>query len=417
MRPLALAFFLTTAAAAQTITPTSITFTTGVNTFPTPALLALSGLHTGQPYTEPDIQAAMSRMADSGLFADIHFVTKGTALEFDVIAQTRDRMRSVAFTNFPWYTAPELIAAIEKQQPLFTGTVPIDGDFSQSVATTLEAILKQNQSITAQVKSIGGAGGGLNYSIATPPVMVGKLLIQDARLDSAPSLIDVESRFADVPYVTSTSEEALRSNLSAAYLNLGYLDEKVDPVTHASPRVAATRILVDLTGTAHPGERYKVTRLDLPHPPANISQRELDQSVALKIGEPTSAVLVLSAQARLDLTFQNHGYLESHTTVEATKDAAAHTVAYTFNTTPGGVYKMRSLVFAASMNSQQQSILTQAWKLPRGTTYDGNIAASSYHQPATLLVCGGPLVLAELIPDKNTHEVDVNLSCSANVHP
>lgn len=422
MRSLLLALLFTIAAAApaprcQTIAPTTITFT-GAPTLPEPDLLALSGLHPGQSLTQPDIEAAMNRMADTGLFSDIRFKTEGpTVLHFELVPQEKSHMRRIAFTNLPWYTGPELLAALHTQLPLFTGMVPVEGDLSRRVATALEAILKQRQSLTATVKSIGSPGGTLNYSIANPPVMVGKLLIQDARFESAPSLIDVESRFADVPYTTGTSEDALRSNLADAYLNLGYLDQQVDPITHAVPRLAPTRILVDLTGAAHPGERYKITQLELPKPLGAVTQAELDKSVALKVGEPTSAILVKSAEVRLDFVFENHGYLDAATVVESAKDSAAHTIAYKFVTTPGTVYKMRSLVFAAAMSSQQQSILTQAWKLPRGTTYDGNIAASSYHQPATLLVCGGPLVLATLVPDKATHEVDVNLSCSANLHP
>ena len=417
MRPLALALLLALPATAQTITPKTITFT-GAPNLPQPDLLALSGIHPGDSLTQPAIEAAMNRMADTGLFADIQFKTEGpTTLHFVLTPQDTAHMRSIAFTNFPWYAESDLLAALHKQQPLFNGMVPIDGDLKDRITAALEAILKQNQSLTATVRPIANPGGGLNYGITSPPVVVGKLLLQDAKLDSAPSLIDVGSRFADAPYLTGISEESLRKNLSDAYLDLGYLDQTVDPIAHATPRIASTEVLVDLTGAAHTGQQYIITSLTLPKPTGSVTQAELDRAVSLKQGKPTSVTLVKVTQSALEFAYVNKGFLDAVTTVEPAKNSTAHTVAYTYSTAPGAVYKMRNLVFAASMTSQQQSVLTQAWKLSKGSPYDGDLAAESYHQPKTLLVCGGPLVLATLIPDHATHEVDVNLACSANQHP
>lgn len=416
MRPVLLAFLLAAPLAAQTVVPRTITFS-GAPALPQPDLLTLSGLHPGDTLTQPQIEAAMNRMADTGLFADIHFSTSPGALAFQLVPQDAAHMRAVAYTNVPWYTQPELNAALQKQLPLFSGRVPVEGDMKDRVAAALEAVLKQNQSIDATVKAIGDPSGALNYSIVAPPVMVGKLLIAGALLDSAPTLIDVQSRFADAPYVTSTSEDALRKNLADAYLDLGYLDQQVDQPAHAVPRIGKQQISVDLTGTAHPGQRYNVTRLDLPPAIGSITRPELDKAVALKVGQPTSVLLVKSAQARLEYVFQDHGYLDAATTVQPAKDSAAHTIAYTFSTVPGEIYKMRNLVFSAPLSAQQQSILSQAWKLSKGSPYSGSIAAESLHASKVQLVCGGPLVLASLIPDKATHEVDVNLSCSQNQHP
>ncbi len=411
MRKLLLLLLLATPLAAQTIAPSTIIFT-GASNLPSPALLALSGLHPGATLTQPDIEAAMNRMADTGLFSAIRFTTTPGTLHFELTPQDATHMRPVAFTNFPWYTAPQLLAALHAQQPLFNGTVPIEGDFAAQVATALQAILKQNQSLDVKVSSIGHLDGTLDYSITSPPVVVGQLLVEDARFDSAPALADIRTRVAGQPYVTGISEEALRKNLADAYLDLGYLDQRIDPLAHAAPRTGSSAILVDLTGTAHPGEQYKVSRLELPKPTGAVSEAEIDRAILLKPGSPTSVTLVKSAQAQLDLAFQNRGYLDAATTVTAAQDSAAHTIAYTFATAPGYLYTMRHLVFAAAISAQQQSILTQSWKLAQGATYDGNTAAAGLHQPAVLALCGGPRIEATLIPDQATHEVDVNLTCS-----
>ena len=347
MRLPALALLLAAPLAAQTVAPRTITFT-GAPNLPADALLTLSGLHPGTTLTQPDIEAAMNRMADTGLFADIRFTTTPAALAFTLTPQDAAHMRPVAFTNFPWYTTQQLTEALHQQLPLFTGNVPVEGDLAQRAATALEAILQQNQSLKATIQFLPGPGG-LDYFIATPPITVGKLLIDDARLDSAPSLIDVQSRFAEAIYLTGVSEQALRQNLSDAYLDLGYLDQHVDPITHAAPRRGNTRVLVDLTGTAHPGEQYKVSQLTLPPPTGTVTQAELDQSTALKVGAPTSVTYVTAALAHLDFTFVNHGYLDAATTVVPTKNSQAHTIAYAFHTSPGPVYTMRSLVFATAL--------------------------------------------------------------------
>jgi outer membrane protein assembly factor BamA len=410
MRPI-LSFLLLAAASAsaQTLTPRTIAFD-GAPQYAPADLLALSGLSPGKVVSKEDIETAMHHLDDSGLFSGIQYTTGNFVLRFQLEPTAADHMRRVAYTNFAWYTNAELNAAIHSKLPLFTGVVPIDGDMAGKVTLALEAILK-NRGIDATVKSIGSSGGTLDFGITSPRVVVGNLLVEDARLDSDASLTAVSSRVAGSDYVEGISAEALRKSLSDAYLDLGFLDETVGPIGHAIPRIERDRIAIDLTGTAKLGQQYKVSRLVEPGPSGGVTAKELDSAMQLKTGAIASRIELLSTVSRLQRAFTNHGFLDATTTVEPTKDGATHTIAYTFTTVPGELYRMRKLGFGAGTTSTQQSQLTQSWKLAKGAVYEAVLVGRTVGVSPASTMCGGKPVSVGLLPDKATHEVDINLGC------
>ena len=396
-------------ASAQTLTPKTIVFD-GAPQYAPADLLALSGLSPGKVISKEDIETAMHHLDDSGLFAAIQYTTGDFVLRFQLEPTAADHMRRVAFTNFAWYTTAELNAAIHSKLPLFTGVVPIDGDMSGKVTLALEAILK-NRGIDATVKSIGSSGGALDFGITSPRVVVGNLLVEDARLGSDPSLTAVSSRVAGSDYVEGISGEALRKNLSDAYLDLGFLDETVGPISHAIPRIERDRIAVDLTGTAKLGQQYKVSRLVEPGPSGGVTANELDGAMQLRTGAIASRIELLSTVLRLQRAFTNHGFLDATITVEPSKDESSHMIAYTFMDVPGELYRMRKLGFGAGTTSAQQSQLTQSWKLAKGAAYEAVLIARSVGVSPANTMCSGKPVSVELLPDRATHEVDINLAC------
>jgi outer membrane protein assembly factor BamA len=418
MRRLALALllFCTAALTAQSIVAKNILFT-GAPQYQPAELLKLSGLTPGARLTQPEIEAAMNKLDSSGLFAGIEFKTSGDTLTFLLEPRAKTQSEQAIYGNFVWYTPEQLNALVHDRVPLFNGTVPADGELAQQVQHALEAILKEQHGIDATVTSRGIAGGRIEYSITTPKVVVGELHIANVDFASDPQLTYVQAGISGSEYLNGITAKQVQGNVGAALEELGYLDQTVGPITLAEPKADRLRIVVDLNGTAVPGAKYTVSRVTFPEPLGTVSAKDFESEHAVKAGGPPAPSLVSNTVFGVRNAFHSHGFLDAAVAVTQQKDAGAHTIAFTFKAEPGQLYHMRSLVFAGNMTAQQQSILAQNWKLPKGAVYEERIADQSLEAKSVALVCGGPVVVKKLAPDKQTHEVDVSLACSTHPHP
>lgn len=401
-----------TLAAAQSIVPRTIVFE-GAPQFPQADLLKLSGLAPGTKLTQPEIEAAMNRLADSGLFTGVNFKTSNDTLTFTLEPSAHAQTQRVAYTNFVWYTPEQLNAEVHTRVPLFTGNVPADGNVAEAVKVALVAILKEEQGLTATVEAQAVSGGRLDYTITTPRVVVGELHIQNVDFDSDPGLANVRNGIGNSEFIDGITQKSVTGNLASALEELGYLDQSIGPITLANPRLSGDRrrVIVNLNGTATPGPLYKVATITFPKPIGNVTTTDFRSDFAVKPGGPPAPSLVANTTAGVRHAYERHGYLNAAVSVETRKNTADHTVSYTWSVAPDQLYRMRALVFPASINVQQKSILTQSWQLHPGDVYDEQIAESSLNTRPAREVCPNSEVKMDLVPDKATHEVDINLSC------
>lgn len=371
-------------------------------------LLTLSGLTPGKTLTKDDIDAAANRLDASGLFASVQYSTTPGVLTFALEPSAKAQMQQVRYANFVWFTQSELNDAVHARLPLFTGSVPANGELKDQVANTLAAILKQ-RGIDATVDSQGIAGGKLEYRIVSPPVVVTDLQIDNIRWDSDPVLESVRHAQVDVEYLEGISQTGVHENLAYALKELGFLDATVGPISHGEPKMEASRISVAMTGAATPGSRYKVVRVTLPTPVGTVKALELESEHQVKAGGLPSPSLVQNTTLRMAFVFQGHGFLDAKSSVDATKDDSAHTVSYTFAVAPGEVYRMRDVLMSRDLTPDQKAQLTKAWKLPMGAVYERAQAESAIQSLKT--ICGGHPASEKLMPDSATHQVDIALSC------
>ena len=414
-RLLALLVLLAASAAAQTFTPKSIVFS-GVPADQTAELLKVTQLTAGKPVTKDELEAAMHRLDDTGLFNGINYGFTGGVLTFTLEPLKKAEAQRVVYTNFVMFNPEDLTVEVHKRLPLFDGTVPNTGGEAAQVERTLEAILK-DRGISATVKSDSVMGGRIDYSIATPPVIVGDIQIENVRFDSDPQLVAVRRGLVGQDYLGDVSNRAVSGNLAAALEELGYLDQTIGPVKPASPVITPSRITVSLTGTAMPGPRYTVAKVVFPALAGTVTEKDYVSDFQVKPGGPASPSLVKNTQLRMQDVFQAHGFLDAQSSVTPSKDATAHTMSYTFQVMPGEVYRMRLLLFDPSLSDPRKRDLMSAWTLTRGVAYDRATAFHSTRSEPAKAICGGRPAAFTLLPQKSTHEVDVSLSCpGASAH-
>lgn len=371
-------------------------------------LLSLSGLTSGATLTKDDIDAAANRLDASGLFSSVQWNSAAGVLTFALEPSAKAQMQQVRYANFVWFTQAELNDAVHAKLPLFTGSVPANGELKDQVAQALVAILKQ-RGIDATVDSQGISGGKFEYRIVSPPVDVTELRIENIHWDSDPVLESVRHAQVGAEYLEGISQQGVHENLSYALKELGFLDESVGPIGHAEPKIEPTSIGVVMTGAAVPGSRYKVARVTLPALVGTVTASDLESEHQVKPGGLPSPSLVQNTVARMAFVFQGHGFLDAKSSVDPSKDSAAHTMSYTFAVAPGEVYHMRDVLFAPDLTAEQKAQLTQAWELRKGAVYER--VAAERPQLTLKTLCAGHPASEKLMPDPATHQVDVSLSC------
>ena len=262
----------------QSFTFRTITFE-GAPQYTQADLLSMCGLVPGKTLSQAELDIALHKLDDTGLFTSIDYKSEGPALHIKLVPEAGHQARTLHFNNFVFDTPAELDTKLRARVPLFTGTVPVVGDLQAKIERALESILK-DEGITATVASLGSASGTLDYSITSPPVVVGKVSVTGVDFGLSPNLTAIRGRFQGQEYLEGTSGESLRSNLLDAYQDLGFVDFSSAPVTHEKPVVMPARITVDLTGSATPGALYHVANVALPPVAPGVSAAELAAAVS-----------------------------------------------------------------------------------------------------------------------------------------
>jgi len=213
---------------------------------------------------------------------------------------------------------------------------------SALAALVLEKGVKAEVMSIASNKQVGGTAFGVDFSISDPMVKVGEVRIDQVSTTVATKISEVKKRFIGQEYDVDSTGPALSDSLRDAYLDLGYLDIATDPLTHATPKVGATAITIDVATTVHEGAVYHVSKMVWPES-AIVSEATLAGAAQLKPGDPASRIELLSTVARAGGRFASVGYLDAKISVDPQKDDAHHEVAYKFSVTPGEQYRFASV--------------------------------------------------------------------------
>jgi len=327
---------------AQTYTPKTIRIE-GATGMDTDQLLGIANLKPGT-LSKEQIEGALQRLGDTGMFTDLSYTVSSEALVFKVTAPATSRSLPVRYANFVWWRPEELEKLVEARVPIFQGKLPFSGTLTEQVEAALTALLGE-KGIDAKVEAVqstdvaGGPVTGVALTITRPEILVGQTHVEGAS-PAFTAKLDVMGRsIAGQDFGIEETSRTIRQRLSDIYEDAGYLDVANDPPSFAPPRKDMDRFLIDATVVVHPGEMYRITQIDLPAVPP-VSAAELAKAAGIKTGDPAGAAALRLAKGELAKAYQDRGYLDAFATEETNKDSAAHTVVYSFHFTPGEVYHL-----------------------------------------------------------------------------
>lgn len=348
------------------------------------ALTKLAAVSADKPVTTAEINDAMQRIMDTGLFADIRYAVDDRALTFTVTPESTSSMLPAVFSNFIFWKPEEIPALVHARVPLFTGQVPINGNLQQSVQDALAAIVL-DRGIKASIGAMASQElathkAVVSFFIAQPTIQIRQVHVDSVSSIAQPRVADALQSFANSDF-DRHSDEAIRQRLMDTYHDLGFLDVVIDLPRYNDPKIEASQILIDFTTSAHEGSQYRIAKLDWPES-GIVSKSDFEKAAQFKKGDIASHTLLLATNAHIEIEFGHHGYADARVTVQEHKDDSNHTVEYAFAVAPGEIYHLKS-VNTLNFTDKQQKDFSKAWKLQPGSVYD-----AAY--PSTFLASSSP---------------------------
>ena len=212
---------------AQTYSPKTIRIDAPPGT-DTAEPLRIAALPANSPLTKQQIEEALGRLADTGLFSDINYTVNDTALVIKLTPAASSQSLPVHYGNFVWWQPGELEPLVEARLPIFKGRLPAAGTLTDQVEAVLVDLLHQ-KSIDAKVTATllqGGPSGiaATGLTLSRPQVVIGEIHLQNGI-----SALDAQtSKFADglrgEDFDTGETYSSIHLSVTDIYQNGGYLD-------------------------------------------------------------------------------------------------------------------------------------------------------------------------------------------------
>jgi len=317
--------------------------------------LRITGLKSPGPLTKEEIEAGLTRLANTGMYADLSYKVNGEALTISLTPSASSQLRPVIFANFVWWQPAELEPLVEARVPAFHGKLPAAGTLTEQVDAALVALLHE-KGIDAKVEAreSGISAGAVTVSIVSPRIVIDKLQMQGSLPALATKITGLQHSLKGQDFDLGGTTKSIQDTVNDEYRNAGYLDVVTSAPTYSAPHKDLNDYATDVTAAVRPGEPYHVARLAIQAAPP-VSQADLDKEGEIKTGDVASPMEQRIAQGKIERAYQLQGYLDAQAAFKITKDSAAHTVAYDVTISPGEIYHFVSLDVSALPSDQQAS--------------------------------------------------------------
>jgi len=417
MRPLsralsALLLLASLPAFAQTYTPKQIRID-APPTVDTAEALRIAALPANSPLTKQQIEAALQRIADTGLFSDVGYTVNATALVIKLTPSASSQLQPAHFSNFVWWQPAELESLLEAAVPGYHGQLPVAGTLTDQVKTALVSLLHaKGVDATVDANQNGFAADSVTLSIVSPSIVIGDLQLQNALPSLLLQLKAVQHRLHGEDFDIAETTKAVQDSVNDVYQNAGYLAVDTSAPTTSAPRKDLLTYAVDLTSTITPGEIYHVSGLHLKAQPP-VSEADLAKAANIKPGDLASPAAQRLATSEMKLAYANQGYFDAKVLITPHQDDKAHTIEYTCDFVPGEVYHFASIDTSA-LALDQQAAFARAFTVPPGAVADANLTTAIQHALQSLNL-GFPVGL-NVHPDPATHTAKFVLKTTASAH-
>jgi len=339
-------------------------------------LFTTTALKIGQPFDVAALDSAAQRLMDSGLFKNIAYRTHATGDQITITFQVEEAKAEdsrVVFDNFIWFSDEELVSAVRRDVPLFTGRASDSPNTIDAITRSLQKLLLERHlegnveymlsqdSITSRVHEHVFSVAGVSMPICTLHFPGAKNVSEGKLVESSKALLgtDYSGKFAGL---------FASNNLVAIYRELGQLRATFAPPSAKPQSNSNCRSGVDLTIPVDEGFVYIWDKADWSGIKA-ITAQELDAVLGMKTGQPANGLALDKGLIAVQKTYGRKGYLTMRVGSLPEFDDKTQKVSYKLEVREGPQYHMGKLIVTGFSESVAKS-LNQEWKLKPGDVFD-----------------------------------------------
>jgi len=362
---------------AQEYQPRSIEFK-GAPEYSDQELLAGSQLKPGISLTVDAMKDHARILLDTGVFDNITFQFTGGDLRYQLTPSTT--LSAIHLANLPLSAGKDLDAKIHDLVPLYHGKVPADSGLMEQVRAALEQILAA-QGIKATVQAVANAGtapgaaGTINFSIVSPPVVLGEIHLDSKSPALDPGADQILKKLAGSPYDFDGSPSQVATYLSNYYHDKGYVEVHVEP-TPLPFQANADAIRIPFKISLTPGLQYHLGDIRFA-PDFVASHADFDHQSAIHYGDLAEGQKLTKEWEYLSRQYHNHGYMQATIHPTPSFDRFKALVSYDVTADPGPVYTMGKLT-VENVTDDLRAAMLAAWKMPAGVVFNEGAVSSFY---------------------------------------
>jgi outer membrane protein insertion porin family len=347
---------------------------TGARRYTEADVTRLSALKPGQPVTLPDLDAAVKRMAGTGLFASVKSLPVTTGNRMDVTLEIEEPAWTmpVMLDNFIWLSDDELRAAVQQHVPTYDGTLPVNAEVTTFMTGVLQRLLDE-RSIRGRVEFAlqNNATTGRNqylFSVKDTGLLVCALHVTGAAAIPEGELLEAASglmrRDYSRLYVMEVANVALRNMYRQKGFWAAEFREPIATLGSAPPACAGVTVTVRVDeGVAYTWERAEWTGASV------LTAAELDRLLGMKAGEVADLTKIEGGLAQVRGTYRQRGYMRQRSRMTPKPDAARRRLTLGVSIEEGPQFRMGELVITG-MTDPEAEALRKKWRLKPGDIYD-----------------------------------------------
>ncbi len=338
-------------------------------------VVALTGLVTGTPVGQSDLQAGADNLVKTGLFAHVNFNFRTRADGVAVTFHVEESPRVPAyFDNIPWFSDSELGEAIRKRLPFFDGTLPEGGTaVDQATEAVSDLLSSRNLQVSVQHQLIAnplGEGNVQEIRLEGAALKIAKVEFGDISLSASKAVQQHLSEILGKPYSRMTIDLFLSEAIKPIYLQHGYLRAKLGPpevrLTGNPNQKLPEQIPVYVpiaTGEVFHWKTFHWTGHTL------LSEFTLNSLLGAKPGDIADGMQIEAGWDRIREEYSHRGYLDAKLDPVAAYDDHSHTVSYSVKILEGAQYHFAKMILTGLSLAAERK-LREAWPIAAGDIFD-----------------------------------------------
>ncbi len=300
-------------------------------------------------------------------------------------------------SNCVWWSDDELRSLLKKQIPTLSDEIPTTSVAEGQVRTALKFLLKE-KGITAEVQSeepssfaltaeraAGSPSPAVAFSIASPHILIGKVLISGAP-DELQSSLQKQLQSREGTAYNKGQDWLVRSLVTDTLESSGFLDSHVD-ISHSTPRGQATAYVVGLLVAIASGPQYHIAEITADGGPL-LPGRDLSGFFMQHPGDIANSGPFGRLAGNLRAYYWQHGFADVAIAAPPILDKQHALVSYHLAVSPGPMYRLATLTIQ-HLNADQEDRARALLAMKSGDIYDEMAINALFHKiPLDPLLAG-----------------------------